>query len=66
MDATGPRERGERRSVTWLRPMAECGHVAIVGAGVGVAAGVTAVVASGVLQSAPTETRFVSGGLKNQ
>jgi hypothetical protein len=37
----------------------------VVGAGAAVAAGV-AVVASGALQAAPTETRFVSGGLKNQ
>jgi hypothetical protein len=32
---------------------------------VAVAAGI-AVAASGALQPAPTETRFVSGGLKNQ
>jgi len=29
-------------------------------------AAVLAVAASGALQAAPTETRFVSGGLKNQ
>jgi hypothetical protein len=33
--------------------------------GVAVATGV-ALAASGALQSAPTETRFVSGGLKSQ
>lgn len=38
---------------------------AVVGAGAAVAAGV-AVVASGALRSAPTETPFVSGGLKRQ
>ncbi len=37
----------------------------VMGAGAAVAAGV-AVVASGALQAAPTETRFISGGLKNQ
>jgi hypothetical protein len=37
----------------------------LAGAGVAVAAGI-AVAASGALQPAPTETRFVSGGLKNQ
>jgi hypothetical protein len=36
----------------------------LAGAGVAVAAGI-AVAASGALQAAPTETRFVSGGLKN-
>jgi hypothetical protein len=37
----------------------------LAGVGAAVAAGV-AIVASGALQSAPTETRFVSGGLKSQ
>jgi hypothetical protein len=37
----------------------------LAGAGVAVATGV-AIAASGALQAAPTETRFVSGGLKNQ
>ncbi len=38
---------------------------ALAGAGVAVAAGV-GIAASGALQSAPTETRFINGGLKTQ
>jgi hypothetical protein len=38
---------------------------ALVGAGVAIATGVT-IAASGVLQPAPAETRFVSGGIKTQ
>jgi hypothetical protein len=48
-------ERRLPRWATWV----------LAGAGVAVAAGV-AIAASGVLQAAPTETRFVSGGLKAQ
>jgi hypothetical protein len=48
------------------RPWPTWATWAIAGAGVAVAAGIVAVVASGALQAAPTETRFVSGGLKNQ
>jgi hypothetical protein len=38
---------------------------ALVGASVGIAAGAV-IAASGVLQPAPAETRFVNGGIKTQ
>jgi hypothetical protein len=47
------------------RPLPRWATWVLAGAGVAVAAGV-AIAASGALQAAPTETRFVSGGIKPQ
>lgn len=53
-----PDKHHDRRWPTWATWV-------LAGAGVAVAAGV-AIAASGALEAAPTETRFVSGGLKGQ
>lgn len=50
--------RSERKGLPWAT-------WSLVGLGVAIATGV-AVVASGALQPTPTETRFVSGGIKRQ
>jgi hypothetical protein len=58
--AAAPAEAGHP-----ARPWPAWATWALAGAGVALAAGI-AVVASGALQSAPTDTRFVTGGLKTQ
>jgi hypothetical protein len=66
---TGPARdsgrQGERPDASRGRHWPVWATWVLAGAGVAVAAGL-AVAASGALQAAPTETRFVSGGLKNQ
>ena len=62
---TGPPPPSRRPDASRARHWPGWATWVVAGAGVAVAAGI-AVAASGALQPAPTETRFVSGGLKNQ